>query len=101
TAFSPSAARSHATIRHPECRRCARGPSLRNSFAWSGRIAAREFLDRLIEPQRDDRGRGAGVVDRNANAAQAMTLEEVGHHGLPHVAKTIRRRADFNCTRSG
>src|SRR5436189_3236612 len=101
TAFSPSAARSLATIRHPEYRRFAREPSLRNSFAWSGRIAAHEFLDRLIEPQRDDRRRRTRVVDRNANAAQAMTLEEVGHHGLPHFAKAIRRRADFNCTRVG
>ena len=30
-----------------------------------------------------------------------MALEEVGHHGLPHVTKTIRRRPDFNCTRIG
>src|SRR5438105_14479082 len=96
TAFSPWTAKSRATIRYRECRRYARGPSLRNSFAWSGGIASREFLDRLIEPQRYDRRRRAGIVDRNANAAHAMALEGVGHHRLPPVAKSVPPRAGFH-----
>src|SRR5947209_8086013 len=96
TTCASSAAKTHATIPRQVCRRCAHAPWPRNSFSSRPGFGLRKYFDGLIEAERNDRRRRAGVVDRDANAGKGMAVEKIRHHRTPHVAESVRRCVDFD-----
>jgi len=50
-----------------------------------------ETLDGLIEPQRDDGGRGAGIVDGDAHVREGVAREKVIENSLPDGTEPVRR----------
>ena len=51
----------------------------------------RNELDGLIEPKRDDGGRGAGIVDGDAHVSEGVACEKVIENSLPDKTEPASR----------
>ena len=63
-------------------------------------VTSKKLLDGLIEPKRDDGGRGAGIVDGDAHVSEGMAREKVIENSLPDGTEPVRRGQHFDVASS-